>query len=64
METTKKYEWNEETVDYFAFTSCYISREDIHQLIVNFVDLECQLEDGDCEEDMVTDLMSKVYTDE
>ena len=56
-----EYEWNEDTVDHFIFTSCFVSKEDIHQQIVAFVDAECQLEDGDCEEDMVANLMSKVY---
>jgi hypothetical protein len=57
----KKYEWNEDTIDYFQFTSCYVSRSEIKRHITDFINLDCQLEDGDDEEEMVENLMSIVY---
>ena len=57
-----KYEWNEDTVNHFKFESSYIGRNAIYQKIVDFIDVECQLEDGDDEDEMADDLMSKVFT--
>ena len=57
----KKYEWNEETLDHFQFTSCYANKSTILKHVTNFVDLECQLEDGDIEEEMVESLMNAIY---
>ena len=57
----KKYEWNEDTISHFEFTSCYVSKEEILKQVTNFVDVECQLEDGDDEEEMVEDLMKRIY---
>jgi len=57
----KRYEWNEDTISHFQFTSCYLSYEYILEQVINFIDIECQLEDGDDEDDMAKDLMSKIY---
>jgi len=56
-----KYEWNEDTINHFKFESSYIGRNVIYQKIVDFIDVECQLEDGDDEEEMAEDLMNKVF---
>ena len=56
-----KYEWNEDTVNHFKFESSYIGRNFIYQSIVEFIDVECQLEDGDDEDEMAEDLMNKVF---
>jgi len=57
----KKYEWNDETIDAFKFESGYISKESLNQRVVDFIDISCQLEDGDCEEEMAKDLMNRIY---
>ena len=57
----KKYEWNEDTVDHFQFESCYMSRENIEGRVRNFVEVECQMEDGDSEDEMYKSLISKIY---
>ena len=56
----KTYLWNEETINYFQFTSCYISGEDLYDRIQTFVETDCQLEDGDNEEDLVNDLFKQI----
>jgi hypothetical protein len=59
----KKYEWNDETVDAFKLESSYLCRTSIFGRVVDFIDVECQLEDGDNEEEMVEDLMKKIYNE-
>ena len=58
-----KYNWDEDTVDHFKFESYYESREKIEQRIKEFVELDCIPEDGETEEDLVSDLIGAVYTD-
>ena len=57
----KKYEWNEDTIDYFQFTSCYTTKACIYNLVTNFIESECQMEDGDTEEEMIDSLMDTIY---
>ena len=59
-----KYHWNEDTIYHFHFISSYISKQAVLEKVTAFVDIECQLEDGDTEEELVKDLMSKIYEDE
>ncbi len=56
----KTYLWNEETINYFQFTSSYISGEELYEKIQEFVEIDCQLEDGDTEEDLVNDLYKQI----
>ncbi len=56
-----KYTWNEETVEHFKFESFYENREKIEKRIREFVELECDLEDGETEEDLANDLIETVY---
>ena len=59
MSNTKRktYLWNEETINYFQSISCYMSGEDLYEKIQSFVKIDCHLEDGDTEEDLVNDLL-------
>jgi len=57
----KNYEWNQETIADLRFMSTYLSEEVMESKIAKFVDLDCQLEDGDCVEDLITSLTNKVY---
>jgi hypothetical protein len=59
-----KYHWNEDTIYHFYFISSYISKQAVLEKVRAFVDIECQLEDGDTEEELVNDLMSKIYENE
>jgi len=56
-----KYHWNEDTMYHFKFVSSYISKEEVVEQVEEFVDICCQLEDGDTEEKLVKDLISKIY---
>ena len=57
---SKTYLWNEETINYFQFTSSYISGEEIYEKIQEFVEIDCVLEDGETEEDLVNDLYKQI----
>jgi C4-type Zn-finger protein len=59
----KDYYWDEETVDYFKFASEYTNREGIFQIVKVFVEVNCQLEEGDDEVEMVENLINKVYNE-
>ena len=59
-----KYHWNEDTLHHFYFISSYISKEKVLKKVQNFVDIECQLEGDETEEELVQDLMNKIYEDE
>jgi hypothetical protein len=59
-----KYHWSEDTIYHFYFISSYISKHAVLEKVRAFVDIECQLEDGDTEEELVNDLMSKIYENE
>lgn len=56
----KTYLWNKETIDYFEFTSLYVSSEDLYKKIQEFVSTDCILEDGETEEDLVDDLYKQI----
>ena len=57
---SKTYLWNEETINYFQFTSSYISGEELYEKIQDFVETDCVLEDGETEEDLVNDLYKQI----
>ena len=56
-----KYNWNEVTLDHFKFESFYEGREKIEQRIKEFVEIDCTIEDGETEEDLIEDLINEVY---
>ena len=56
-----KYNWNEDTVDHFKFESFYEHRGKIEQRIKEFVEIDCTIEDGETEEDLIEDLINEVY---
>ena len=63
MSKTQKsrYHWSEDTVDHFRFLSSYLNELDLHQKITDFVEINCTLEDGEDEEDLVEDLFNLIY---
>ena len=56
-----KYNWNEDTLDHFKFESMYENEVEIEKQVREFVEIDCHLEEGETEEDLVKDLMKKVY---
>jgi len=56
-----KYYWNEDTIEHFITESKFQSKEVIREFVSDFVYVNCQLENGDTEEELVKDLMSKIY---
>ena len=58
-----KYYWNPETINHFQFMSSYLSGEDVLEIIQDFVSIDCTIENGDTEEDLVADLTKVVYNE-
>ena len=58
-----KYYWNPETISHFQFMSSYLSGEDVLEIIQDFVSIDCTIENGDTEEDLVADLTRVVYNE-
>ena len=56
-----KNNWNEDTVNHFRFESMYENAEKIEQRITEFVEINCNLEDSESEQNLVDDLMNEVY---
>lgn len=59
MSTTKHY-FNPETINHFQFLSSCLSGEDLYERIQEFVEIDCTLEDGETEEELVDDLYKQV----
>ena len=57
----KKYKWNEDTLNHFEFISSYATVNEVYTMIEEFVEIDCQLEDGETEKDLVDNLMKTVY---
>ena len=56
-----KFYWNADTINHFKFISNYGYRNDVLSMVKEFVEIDCSLEDGETEEELVTDLMNKIY---
>ena len=60
-ETQNKYYSKEDTISHFRFLSSYLNGFQVMQKITEFVESNCQLEEGETEEDLVKDLINRVY---
>ena len=56
-----KYYWEPSTISHFQFMSSYLSREDILEVVQDFVEIDCTIEDGETEEDLVNDLIYAIF---
>ena len=56
-----KNNWNEDIVNHFRFESMYENEVKIEQRITEFVEINCNLEDSESEQNLVDDLMNEVY---
>ena len=57
---TIKYYFNPETINHFQFLSSYLSGEELYEKIQEFVEIDCILEDGETEEEIVNELLKQV----
>ena len=57
----KEYKWNEDTINHFGIIFDGYSSEEMYNMIKEFVELNCQLEEGETEKDLVEDLINKIY---
>ena len=57
---TIKYYFNPETINHFQFISSYLSGEELYERIQEFVEIDCILEDGETEEEIVNELLKQV----
>ena len=60
---TSKYYWNPETINHFQFMSSYLSGEDVLEIAQDFVSIDCTIEDGETEEELVIDLIRVIYNE-
>jgi len=58
--TTKKYHWNEDTLDHFRFLSSYLSPKMLYAEVEEFVVNDCTLEDNETDEELVNDLINVI----
>ncbi len=56
-----KFYWNEDTVDHFKFISNYGTVNEVYNIVKEFVEIDCVLEGDETEEELVIDLMNKIY---
>lgn len=53
-----KYYWNPETVKNYKDSN--LSSEELYNEVKHFVGMDCQLEDGETEEQLIQDLIKKI----
>ena len=58
-----KHYWNPETINHFQFMSSYLSGEDVLEIAQDFVSVDCTIEDGETEEELVIDLIRVIYNE-
>jgi len=56
-----KFNWNKETIQHFRFQSNYINEKQMRESVKDFVECDCVPEEGETEEDLINDLMEKIY---
>ncbi len=57
-----KYTWNPETISHFQFMSSYLKRSEVKEIVEDFVEIDCTLENGETEEELIKDLLNQIYT--
>jgi len=51
----------DQSINHFKFASNYTHISYVQQMVQEFVEIDCILEDSETEEELVTDLMNKIY---
>ena len=59
--STKKFYWNDETLNHFKFQSNYQNEKETIKEITKFVEIDCSLENNETEEMLINDLVKQVY---
>ena len=57
----KNYYWNEDTINHFKFISNYTNKNEVIKQVTEFVEIDCTLENGETEEELIKDLINKIY---
>ena len=58
-----RFNWNEETINYFKFISSYLTKEKTVKKIELFVEMDCIPEGDESEEDLIKDLTNIIFKD-
>ena len=58
-----RFNWDEETINYFKFISSYLTKEKTIDKIELFVEVDCIPEGDESEEDLVEDLTNIIFKD-
>jgi len=61
MSNSKQIYWNPDTIDHFIFISNYADVDQVLTHVTAFVEADCELQGDDTENDLVEDLMNKIY---
>ena len=61
MNKSKQIHWNPDTIDHFIFISNYADVDQVLTQVEQFVSIDCELQGNDTENDLVEDLMNKIY---
>ena len=56
-----KYTWSEDTLDYFHHAMNTKPSSQVYKEIQEFVEIDCQLEDDETEQDLIDDLYDTVH---
>ena len=56
-----KYNWNKETLQHFKFESNYLSKKEVLKSVENFVSVDCEIQQNETEQDLITDLMKQIF---
>ena len=56
-----KYTWSDDTLDYFHHAMKTKSSSQVYKEIQEFVEIDCQLEDDETEQDLIDDLYNTVH---
>ena len=54
----KNYYWNEDTINHFKFISNYANKNEVIKQVTEFVEIDCTLENGETEEELIKDLIN------
>ena len=60
--TGKVFHWNEDTLMHFNFVEKYVSDEELRKDILDFVEINCSLEEGETDEELAEDLYRQCLT--
>lgn len=56
-----KFYWDKNTLDAFRLEANYMTKEELLISVTDFVEIDCDLEEGETEEMLVEDLMNQIY---